>query len=114
MIPRKNSMTEKRPQILCVGNEPDLLELRCAILDQAGYACQAAWLAEAETPLKSGKFDLVIVSARVDEHEKRWLTSLAQDTPLLFLIGVTFPRDLLKDVSDLIATRAARMSTPGA
>jgi len=108
MIPRKSSMTEKRPQILCVGNDPDLLELRCAILTQAGYACQTAWLEEAETSLNSGKFDLVIVSARVKEHEKRRVTSLAQDTPLLFLKGVTFPRDLLKDVSDLIASGVAR------
>jgi DNA-binding response OmpR family regulator len=107
-------MTEKRPQVLCVGNEPDLLELRRAILQQAGYACLAARLEEAETPLRSGRFDVVIVSARVDEHEKRWVTSLAQDTPLLFLNGVTFPRDLLKEVSDLIAGRAARMSATGA
>jgi len=107
-------MTEKRPKILCVGNEPDLLELRCAVLAQAGYDCQMAWLKEAETSLNSGKFDVVIVSARVEEHEKRWVTSLAQDTPLLFLNGVTFPRDLLKDVSDLIASGVARLSTPGA
>jgi DNA-binding response OmpR family regulator len=113
MIPRNNSMTEKRPQILCVGNEPDLLELRCAILGQAGYACQTAWLVEAGAQLKSGTFDVIIVSARIEEHDKLWVTSLAQDTPLLFLNGVTFPRDLLQSVSDLLARRAARMSLPG-
>jgi DNA-binding response OmpR family regulator len=107
-------MTEKRPQILCVGNEPDLLDLRCAILDREGYASSAARLEEADVLLKSGKFDIVIVSARVNEHEKRRVVSLAQDTPLLFLDGVTFPRHLIKDVSDLIASRAARMSAPGA
>jgi DNA-binding response OmpR family regulator len=107
-------MTSKRPRILCVGNEPDLLELRCTILDQAGYACHAARFDEADILLKSGKLDVVIVSFRVSEHEKRRVTFLAQDTPLLFLDGVTFPRDLLKDVSDLIASRDARMSTPRA
>ena len=56
-------MTKKRPQILCVGNEPDLLALRCAILDQAGYSCVAAKLEEAESVLKHGTIDLVIVSA---------------------------------------------------
>ena len=56
-------MTKKRPQILCVGNEPDLLALRCAILDQAGYRCVAAKLEEAESVLKHGTIDLVIVSA---------------------------------------------------
>ena len=106
-------MTEKRPQILCVGNEPDLLGLRCTILDEAGYACQAASLEDAEAPHKSGKFDIVIVSGKVSEHEKRWIASLAQEAQLLFLDGVTFPRDLLKDVSNLIATRPAGMSTPG-
>jgi DNA-binding response OmpR family regulator len=107
-------MTEKCPQILCVGNEPDLLDLRRAILQQAGYACLAARLEEVETALKGGRFDIVIVSARVNELQKRLVTSLAQDTPLLFLNGVTFPRDLLKDVSDLIASKAARVLTLGA
>jgi DNA-binding response OmpR family regulator len=107
-------MTEKHTQILCVGNELDLLELRCSILEQAGYACDAARLNEADTLLKSGRFDLVIVSARVSEHEKRHVTSLAQTTPLLFLDGVTFPRDLLKDVSDLIGSRTPRISKLGA
>lgn len=107
-------MTKKRPQILCVGNEPDLLALRCAILDQAGYSCVAAKLEEVETVFKSGTFDLVIVSAGVSEQEKLRAASLAHDTPLVFLNGVTFPRDLLKNVSDLMASRAAGMSTPGA
>jgi CheY-like chemotaxis protein len=107
-------MTEKRPQILCVGNEPDLLELRCAILERAGYASQTASLEEAEPLLKSGKFDIVVVSAKVNEHESLQVTSLAQNTPLLLLKGVTFPRHLLNEVSALIASRAAGMSTSGA
>jgi CheY-like chemotaxis protein len=107
-------MTDKRPLILCVGTEPDLLALRCTILEQAGFACQAAGLEEAETLLKSGKFDIVIVSAKINEQAKRRVTSLAQGTPSLFLDGVTFPRDLLKGVADLIANSAARVSKPGA
>jgi len=107
-------MKEKRPQILCVGHEPDLLELRCSILNQAGYDCRAANVEEAEAFLEPRKFDLVIVSARVSEEEKRRITALANGTPLFFLNGVTFPRDLLKKVSDLIASSIARLSQPGA
>jgi hypothetical protein len=89
------------------------LALRCAILDQAGYTSVSATFVEAETLLNSKKFDIVIVSARLTQDEKRRVESLAQDTPFLFLNGVTFPRDLLKIVSDLIASPAAGMSTPG-
>jgi DNA-binding response OmpR family regulator len=107
-------MKEKRPQILCVGHEPDLLELRCSILNQAGYDCRAANVEEAEAFLKPRKFDLVIVSARVSEEEKRRVTAFAHGTPLFFLNGVTFPRDLLKKVADLIASSIAGLSKPGA
>jgi DNA-binding response OmpR family regulator len=107
-------MTENHTQILCVGNEPDLLELRCSILEQAGYACEAARLNQADTLLKDGRFDLVIISARISEYEKRHVISLAPNTRLLFLSGVTFPRDLLRDVSDLIGSRAPRISRLGA
>ena len=107
-------MKEKRPQILCVGHEPDLLALRCSILDRAGYECPAAKVEEAGALLKPGEFDLVIVSARVSEEEKRRATALAHDTPLVFLNGVTFPRDLLKNLSDLIASSVAGLSKPGA
>ena len=107
-------MKEKRPQILCVGHEPDLLELRCSILNQAGYDCRAAKVEEAEALLKPGKFDLVIVSARVSEQEKRLTKAVARGTPLFFLTGVTFPRELLKIVSDLIASSVAQLSKPGA
>lgn len=100
-------MTKKRPQILCVGNEPDLLALRCAILDQAGYSCVAAKLEEAESVLKHGTIDLVIVSAKVSEQEKLQATSMAREIPLVFLNGVTFPRDLLQSVSNLIASGVA-------
>jgi DNA-binding response OmpR family regulator len=107
-------MREKRPQILCVGHEPDLLALRCAILDQAGYASVSAKVEEAEALLKREKFDLVIVSARVSEQEIRRLRSLTPDIPVVLLDGVTFPRDLLKHVSDLMASRAAGVSTSDA
>ena len=106
-------MKEKRPQILCVGHEPDLLALRCSILDRADE-CLAAKVEEAGALLKPGEFDLVIVSARVSEEEKRRATAFAHDTPLVFLNGVTFPRDLLKNVSDLIASSVAELSKPGA
>jgi hypothetical protein len=105
-------MKEKRPQILCVGHEPDLLALRCSILGQAGYDCLAAKVEEAEALLRPGKFDLVIVSARVSEQEKRRTAALAHGIPLFFLDGVTFPRDLLKKVSDLIASSVAGFSKP--
>jgi DNA-binding response OmpR family regulator len=107
-------MKEKRPQILCVGHEPDLLELRCSILNQAGYDCRAAKVEEAEAVLKPEKVDLVIVSARVSQDEKRRITALARGIPLFFLNGVTFPRDLLKNVSDLTASCVAGLSKPGA
>jgi hypothetical protein len=55
---------------------------------RADYACQVAMFDEADILLNSGKLDVVIVSARVSEREKRRVNSLAQDTPLLFLDGV--------------------------
>jgi DNA-binding response OmpR family regulator len=62
-------MTEKRKtRILCIGNEQDLLQLRCAVLEKAGYDSRTATIPEAEILLLTEQLDLVILSSRLSKE----------------------------------------------
>jgi DNA-binding response OmpR family regulator len=86
-------------RLLCVGNELDHLESRCAVLNHSGYDAKSATVAEAMKLLRTEEFDLVIVSALLSQEERRSVISAAGNTPTLVLDGVTFPRELLGKVA---------------
>lgn len=91
-------------QILCVGNELTLIQVRCAVLEQAGYKASTATPAEVKLWLGRQRFDLVILSATLSDEEKDTVSFAAGDTPTLWLRGLIFPRDLLSEVESLVAT----------
>lgn len=91
-------MLSKRAHILCVGTEPNLLELRCAVLQHVGYETRTSTPREAESLLETEQFDLVVLSARLSDEERRLVLAAAGDTPTLVLEGLMMPRDLLKEV----------------
>jgi hypothetical protein len=85
-------------RLLCVGNEVDHLETRCAVLIRAGYDAEAAVLPEAETILRTREFDLVIVSAWLEEWETGQILTAAGSTPTLVLTEMTLADKLLAKV----------------
>ena len=96
-------MPSHRTRLLCVGKDPDLLRTRCAVLSQSGYDARSATVAEAELLLRTDQFDLVIVSAFLDEGEKdRILTAPGKMTTLM-LRGLTLAPELLGEVARLTA-----------
>jgi DNA-binding response OmpR family regulator len=95
-------MPTRPARLLCVGEEPELLQTRCVVLSQSGHNAQSATLEEAEILLKTSKFDLVIVSAWLSEWERGRILAAAGKTPVLVLTGLTLAEDLLAQVARLL------------
>ena len=100
------------PRLLCVGNDPELLQTRCAVLNHAGYNAQAVMLDKTESLMRMSAFDLVIVSACLSDGEKGRVLSAAGETPILGLTGLTLAGDLLAKVERMLRARqgALRLS----
>jgi DNA-binding response OmpR family regulator len=99
-------MPTRPARLLCVGKELELLQTRCAVLNQSGYDTLAATLAEAESILRVSKFDLVIVSAWLSEWERGRILAAACKTPVLVLTEVTLAEELLAQVERLLTSAA--------
>ena len=93
-------------RLLCVGEEPELLELRCAVLSRAGYHAKYATVPELETILRTEDFDLVIVSAWLQEWQNERIVTAAGKTPTLVLSRLTLVDDLLDQVKRLLRAAA--------
>ena len=85
-------------RLLCVGKDLHLLRTRCAVLCQSGYDAQSATASEAELLLKTEQFDLIIVSAFLDEREKDRIRVAAGKVPTLMLRSLTLAPELLVEV----------------
>jgi hypothetical protein len=97
------SMLSGPARLLCVGKDLDLLRTRCAVLSQSGYESESATVLDAELLLRTEEFDLVIVSAFLDEWEKGRVLSAAGKSPTLVLRGLTLAPDLLVEVERRLA-----------
>ena len=96
-------MPSRPARLLCVGKDLDLLRTRCAVLSQSGYDAQSATAPEAEILLRTEEFDLVIVSAFLDEREKGSVLSAAGKSPTLVLRGLMLAPELLVEVKQVLA-----------
>jgi hypothetical protein len=95
-------MQPRPARLLCVGKEPELLELRCAVLNRSGYDAQSASLSEGEVLVRTREFDLVIVSAWLEEWERGRILAAAGSTPMLLLTELTLADDLLAEVGRML------------
>jgi CheY-like chemotaxis protein len=99
---------QKRARLLCVGDESNLLSIRCEVLTHAGYISQTATIAEAKEMLTNQAFDLTIVSAFLSEADQQRVLSAAGETPTLVLKGITVAPELLAAVEAKLSTSASR------
>jgi len=97
------SMPTRPTRLLCVGKDPALLRTRCAVLHQSGYDAQSANVAEAEILLLTVKFDLIIVSAFLDEWEKGRILAASGAMPTLVLRRLTPAPELLSEVERMLS-----------
>jgi DNA-binding response OmpR family regulator len=95
-------MPTRPARLLCVGKELELLQTRCAVLNQSGYDALAATLEEAQILLHTSKFDLTIVSAWLSEWERGRILAAAGKTPSLVLTELTLAEDLLAKVERML------------
>lgn len=96
-------MPSRPIRLLCVGKDTDLLRTRCAVLSHSGYDARWATMPEAETLLQTEEFDLVIVSAFLNDGEKDRVLSAAGKMPTLMLRGLTHAPELLAQVEQRLA-----------
>jgi DNA-binding response OmpR family regulator len=90
-------------RLLCVGDDPELLKLRCEVLCRAGYDALFTTVVEAEAILNAERFDLVIISAWLKERENEAVAMAAGKTPALLLDRLTLVDDLLLQVESLLS-----------
>ena len=95
-------MPSRPARVLCVGNGEDHLQTRCAVLGSVGYIAKRADLPEAETLLRTDEFDLVIVSAWLEERERERILAAAGKTPALVLSELTLAEKMLAQVERLL------------
>jgi hypothetical protein len=100
-------MTSHPARLLCAGIDPGLLQTRCAVLQQGGYHAQPATVADVGILLRVQKFDLVIVSAWLDEGERGCILAAAGETPTLVLTELTPAEQLLAQVKRLLSRQDA-------
>jgi CheY-like chemotaxis protein len=105
-------MPTRPARLLCVGKNSDLLRTRCAVLSHYGYEAQSATASEAELLLRTQEFDLIIVSAFLDEWEKGRVLSAACKVPTYVLRGLTLAPELLGEVERMLAERSSRSPQP--
>jgi hypothetical protein len=98
MTKEQFSMPARPASLLCVGKEPELLELRCAVLSRSGYDSVFAILPDAPTILRTEEFDLIIVSAWLEEWEQGRILAAAGKRPVLVLTELTLADNLLAEV----------------
>ena len=97
-------MLSNPARILCIGKDSGLLRSRCAVLTHAGYDAQAVMLAEAESLLRTGEFDLIILSAILSGEERDHISAFIGGTvPILALKKLTFASELLAEVEQRLS-----------
>ena len=103
-------MHARPARLLCVGRDIDHLRTRCAVLGHHGYDTQSATAPEAELLLRSQDFDLIIVSAFLEEWEKARVLSAAGKVPSLVLLGLVLAPELLIEVQKMLAEASLKTS----
>lgn len=87
-------------RILCVEPDPLVLETRCSVLKLSGYDTSAASIPLAESLLARQTFDLIVVSSRLRDADKRRIFDAARGARIMMLVGSITPSELLSTVSE--------------
>jgi hypothetical protein len=95
-------MSARPFRVLCVGSDVGHLKTRCDVLVSVGYIARSVTVSGAETLLQTDEFDLVIVSAWLEEWERSRILAAAGKTPTLVLTQLTFADDLLVQVEQML------------
>jgi hypothetical protein len=57
-------------RLFCVGTELESLQIRCAVLESAGYDAQSATVADLIKLLRTEEFDLIIIAAFLSQGRR--------------------------------------------
>jgi hypothetical protein len=90
-------------KILCVEVDVAVLESRCAVLKYSGYDTASASPRQAESVLRTQKFDLLVISSLNDSDLHR-IVNFSDGAEVLVVDQFTLPSKLLS----LVAQRLSR------
>ena len=99
-------MSPRPFSLLCVGSDVVHLKTRCDVLASVGYVARSVTVREAEILLQTDEFDLVIVSAWLEDEQKSHILAVSGKTPTLVLTGLTSAEDLLGQVGQVLLNHA--------
>lgn len=92
-----------RYRVLIVGIDVDLLAIRQVLLKSWGYDSQIATPWDVDEQLRSGRFDLVILSLTLSQEEKvRIQAKIPPGTRTLLLKTFVWPEDLRHTVAEAL------------
>ena len=92
-------------RILCIGKDSGLLRSRCDVLRHAGYNAEGVMFSEADSLLRAGQFDLIILSAILQDEEKDHISAQVDGAiPILKLKKLVFASELLAQVEQGLLT----------
>jgi DNA-binding response OmpR family regulator len=87
-------------RVLSVGIDVGLLTTRQALLASQGYDSEITTPTDIDEKLRSGTFDLVILSVMLSQEDKRLIqTKLPAGTRVLVLESLVWPEELLRMVA---------------
>jgi DNA-binding response OmpR family regulator len=90
-------------RVLTVGIDVGLLSTRQALLTSRGYDSLIATPRDVDEKLRSGRFDLVILSAMLSQEEKRRIQAkLPAGTRALVLESLVWPNELLHMLAEAL------------
>jgi hypothetical protein len=99
----RNLLENRRYRILCVGNDPELLCTRCAVLSTVGYKTEWATPAETKQALDGHVFQLVILCMTLSAEEGEWIRAVVPHGPkFLEIEHLIMPVDLLCVIGHLL------------
>jgi hypothetical protein len=99
----RNLLETRRNRILCVGNDPELLSTRCAVLATNGYSAEWTTPAQAKRALDGRGFQLIILCMTLSAEEREWVRACTPHGPKLLAIEhMVMPADLLCVIGHLL------------
>jgi hypothetical protein len=103
MVQPRSLLDERLYRIVCIGNDPQLLCSRCAVLASERYHAQWTSPFKARQTLNDSGFDLVVLCSTLTKQETEWVRACIPHGPkILAITHMILPDTLLCIVRHLL------------
>src|ERR1700743_957969 len=96
MVQPRSLQDARLYRVVCIGNDPQLLCSRCAVLATEGYHAQWTSPSKARQILHANGFNLVVLCSTLTEQETEWVRACIPHGPkILAITHMILPSTLL-------------------